>query len=265
MSEMIEEIKELKKFRDEFVLTRYEVCLELNIREMSLYNWENNNHSPSPQHRKAILDYMKKFRARMEAEERAEIEKHREIILAEISSGNHIFIPVPEQAGKFAPATCPTGKLWRSITLYNLTTKEQAGETILIKILELLARQGLVKLIHLSVNPRLSSNDIHFKFELGTARRDIYKRSVEAVRLYKKQPLSKTELESKEIILNIQERIDYLRADKKAFFDRRHGKPSDSTLERQFAKEDREADLEKHRATIRTADGIEKLIEDKEK
>lgn len=262
---MIEEIKELKKFRDEFVLTRFEVCLELNIREMSLYNWENNNHNPSPQHRKAILDYMRKFRERMEAEEKREIENRIDSVLAGIYGGEHIFIPVPEKPGKFAPATCPTGKLWRSITLWRIKEITKANETILIKTLELLARQGRIKLIHISVNPSLSSNDIHFKFDLGTARRDIYKRSVEAVRLYKKQSLSKTELESKEIILNIQERIDYLRADKKAFFDSRHGKPSDSALERQFAKEDREADLEQHRATIRTADGIEKLIEDKEK
>lgn len=256
---------ELKKFRDEFVLTRYEVCQELGIREMSLYNWESNNHNPSQQHRKAILDYMKKFRARMEAEEKREIEKYRDSVLAGIYGGEHTFIPVPEKSGKFSQATCPTGKLWHSITLLRLQEITKASEGILIKILEQLTQQGLVRLFHIACASRLSSKDIHFKLELGTARRDIYKRSVEAVRLYKKQPLSKTELESKEIILNIQERIDYLRADKKAFFDSRHGKPSDSALERQFAKEDREADLEKHRATIRTAEGIEKLIEDKEK
>jgi len=175
MSEMIEEIKELKKFRDEFVLTRYEVCLELNIREMSLYNWENNNHNPSPQHRKAILDYMKKFRMRIEAEEKREIEKYRDSVLAGIYGGEHIFIPVPEKSGKFAPAICPTGKLWRSITLWRIKEITKVNEIILIITLELLARQGLVKLIHLSVNPRLSSNDIHFKFDLGTARRHLQK------------------------------------------------------------------------------------------
>lgn len=257
---------ELKKFREEFVLTRYEVCQELGIREMSLYNWENNNHSPSPQHRKAILDYMKKFRMRMEAEEKREIEKYRDIALAEIYSGDHTFIPVPETPGKFTPRVCPTGLLWRSITLWRLKeiTKNQASETILLKILEQLARQGQIKLFHVAVDPHLSSDDIYFKIELGKAKRDVYKNTVEAVRLYKKQPLSKEELESVEIILNIQERISILRANKRKFFDERHGTSRAGEIEKEILKEDRQADLELHRAALRTANGIEKLAKDKE-
>lgn len=264
---MIEEVRELKKFRDEFILTRYEVCQELNIREMSLYNWENNNHSPSPHHRKAILDYMRKFRLRMEAEEKREIEKHRDIVLNEIYQGEHTFIPKPEIPGKFAPLTYPTGLLWRSISLWRLKeiTKEQASETTLIKILQLLSEQGRIRLFHLAVDPSLSSDDVRFKVELGKAKRDVYKNVVEAVRLYKNKPLSKTELESAEVILNIQERIDYLRADKRKFFDERHGVSRAGEIEKEFLKEDRESETELRQIARRTADGIEKLAKDKEK
>lgn len=263
---MIEEVRELKEFRDEFVLTRYEVCQELGIREMSLYNWENNNHNPSQKHRKLIRNYVKNFRMRAKAEERREIGKYRDLVLAEIYRGAHTFIPVPETPGKFAPGICPTGLLWRSITLWRLkeVTRDQASETILIKTLELLARRGLIKLFHIAVDPSISSDDISFKIELGKARRDIYKNTVEAIRLYRTKPLSEEERESKEVILNIQDRVSILRTDKRKFFDGRHGTSRANETEKEIMREERQADLEQREAALRTAEGIEKLAKDKE-
>jgi len=265
---MNEIIDELKKIREEYQITMFEISQGCQVKERSVQRWLTNGNSskPQPAHFSKIKKFIVETRTKFRVEEQAEIIKYKEPVLAEINSGQHDFIPRPETPGKFAPGVCSTGLLRRSISLWRLKeiTQDQANEVILLKVLQELAQEGRIKLIHLAVARSLSSDDVNFKFELGSATRDIYKNSVEAIRLYRSKPLSKEQRESKEIILNIQDRIDYLRADKRKFFDSRHGVSKEGEIEKEMLREDRQAELEQREAALRTARGIEKLAKDKE-
>lgn len=263
---MNEIIDELKKVREQFQITMFEISQGCQVKERSVQRWltNGNNSKPHPSHFIKIKKFIAATRTKFEAEERAEIEKYRDIVLAEISTGNHTFIPYHKTSGRFALSTCTTGLLWHSLSLRRLKEITNASEEILIKILEQLAQEGLIRLFHIAVDSSLSSEDVYFKFELGTANRDIYENTVEAVRLYRKKPLSKEEKQSKAVILNIQERVNNLKTNKRAYFDKRHGTNKVAEIEKAMLKEDREADLEQKNAALRTAEGIEKLAKDKE-
>lgn len=238
---MIEIVERLKKAREKYCLTLFDVSLQTGIRERVLWSWERNNHKPQKVHIEKITKFLIELEKEKKMEEKKQIQSLKIPLVELINNGEYEFIAMPKKPGKYQPDIERNGVLWHSIYTKKLVSGLEQSEEIIIGALEMLACEGRIKIHGLSIAPTPADSDIRVRCEIGCGQRDLLNSQITTTRLYKDVPLDQEELKSKEIILNLGEQILDMRKRKFEHFQAIYGVISDgSAIERQLRLEDEE-------------------------
>lgn len=242
---MNEAIESLKGIRQKYSLTAHELSVSLKTSERNIWRWLNNSNSPSPQAIVSIKRFVKSFKEEKQKEEIAEIEKCIPLILSVAYDGDYDFLPTPK-VGE-ASIVCPNGRLRKVITLARCAeaTGKRIVGLVLPKAIEAIARRGLIQILGLQLDRRMSEEDVKFWLDLGTGQREIPSNTITPKRLFKNKAIKADEIEEAEkgghLILDVEKRIEWLRKQKQRSYEAQFGTVSD--MEQKLHREEVEDDF----------------------
>ncbi|MQY60794.1 hypothetical protein GH153_03015 [bacterium] len=228
---MNEAIEDLKGIRQKYSLTAHELSVALKTSERNIWRWLGNNNIPSPQTIISIKKFVQSFKEKKQKEEIAEIEKCMPLLMAMIYDGNYDFSPLPK-VGE-ASIVCKQGRLRKVITLLQCAevTGKRVADLILPKVIEAIARRGLIQILSLQLDRRMSNEDIKFWLDTGEGKREIPSNVITPKRLFKDKAIKADEIKEGEqgghLILDITKQITSMRQGKKKSYEARFGAVSD--------------------------------------
>lgn len=206
-------IEELKSIREKFAITMLEISQGCGVTERSVIAWLNNNSKPHQQHLIKIEAFVKKTKAKVEADEKREIERCEAVILDEIYNGENCFFHARPRAGEtWSEANYPTGISQRDVSLISLSKvcAMRLTDPIILKVLDHLAQRGQIKINLIFIPIRRNFEHITFKIEIAEAERSVpgQDRDFEVKRSYRDKPRTQQEIEASPGILNPKEQVE---------------------------------------------------------